>query len=144
MKKRIWAFTFERTISEPKKLDNGHSSAPTLAPGPSSDLRAHMWDGRHQGNSMKFWGACQSRIVKTWKVFVHLLYHRLSMQWTLWTSPGPGLASTINVRKHQHVPVHQNYKLNDPMQVGKGKIVVLRRQPIIPVWYALMWALFVH
>ena len=66
------------------------------------------------------------------------------MQWTLWTSPGPGLASTINVRKHQHVPVHQNYKLNDPMQVGKGKIVVLRGQPIISVWYVLIWALVVH
>ena len=55
------------------------------------------------------------------------------MQWTLWTSPGPGLASTINVKKHQHVQVDQNDKLDIPMQVEKGKIVVLRGQPIIPV-----------
>ena len=30
------------------------------------------------------------------------------------------------------------------MQVGKGKIVVLRGQPIIPVWYVLIWALIVQ
>ena len=30
------------------------------------------------------------------------------------------------------------------MQVGKGKIVVLRGQAIIPVWYVLIWALIVQ
>ena len=144
MKRKDMSFHFWENYFRTKKLDNGHSSALTLTPGPSSNLRAHMWDSRHQGNSMKLWGAWQSRIAKTWTVFVRLVYHHLFMQWTLWTSPGPGLASTINVRKHQHVQVDQNDKLNIPMQVEKGKIVVLRGQPIIPVWYVLMWALFVH
>ena len=73
-----------------------------------------------------------------------MINHRFSMQWTLWTSPGPGLASTINVRKHQHVQVDANYKLNIPMHVEKGKIVNLRGQPIILVWYVLIWALIVQ
>ena len=144
MKRKDMSFHLWENYFRTKKLENGHSCALTLTSGPSCDLRAHMWDCRHQGNSMKLWGACQSGIVKTWKVFVRQLYHRLSMQWTLWTSPGPGLASTINVRKHQHVPVDANFKLNIPMQVDKGKIVNLRGQPIILVWYVLIWALVVQ
>ena len=128
MKRKDMSFHFWENYFRTKKLENGHSSALTLTPGPSSDLRANMWDGRHQGNSMKLWGACQSRIAKTWTAFVRLLYHHLSMQWTLWTSPGPGLASTINVRKRHHIWIFQ----------CKLTKVYWSLSHLIPVWYVLI------
>ena len=65
MKRKDMSFHFWVNNFRTKKLENGHSSALTLTPGPSSDLRAHMWDSRHQGNSVKLWGACQLRMVQS-------------------------------------------------------------------------------